>query len=95
MVDILIRLKVRDFDVFWQAFQDGGAPLRRRHGSRGVSVLRSQDDPQAVVLHFKWESREGFSGFLQDPQVQDSMVKGGAIGKFEVEHLSSVGELPA
>ena len=95
MVDILIRLKVRDFDVFWQGFQDGGASLRQRHGSRGVSVLRSQDDPQAVVLHFKWESRQSFSEFLQDPQVQDSMVKGGAIGKLEVEHLEPVGDLPA
>jgi heme-degrading monooxygenase HmoA len=94
MIDILIRLKVRDFDVFWQGFQERGAPLRAQHGSEGVTVLRSQDDPHAVVLMLKWESRERFSEFMQDPAVQDSMLKGGAIGTPEVEHLDRLGELP-
>ena len=95
MVDILIRLKVRDFDVFWDGFQERGASLRGRHGSGGVTALRSQDDPHAVVLHFKWDSSKAFSEFLQDPEVQDSMIKGGVIGKLEVEHLDPVGELQA
>jgi heme-degrading monooxygenase HmoA len=95
MVDILIRLKVRDFDVFWEGFQERGASLRQRHGSKGVTALRSQDDPHAVVLHFKWDTRDGFSEFMQDPEVQDSMIKGGVIGKLEVEHLDPVGELAA
>ena len=95
MVDILIRLKVRDFDVFWEGFRERGAPLRQRHGSKGVTALRSQDDPHAVVLDLKWDTREGFSEFLQDPEVQDSMIKGGVIGRLEIEHLDRVGELPA
>ena len=93
MVAIHMRVKVRDFDVFWQGFQERGAPLRERHGSRGVRVLRSQDDPHAVHLLFTWESRERFAAFLNDPAVQDSMLKGGLIGKFDVEHLDPVGEL--
>ena len=94
MVDIHIRLKVRDFDVFWQGFQERGAPLRERHGSQGVTVLRSQDDPHAVHLLSKWTSRDAFFAFMQDPEVQDSMIKGGTIGKPEVEVLSTVGALP-
>ena len=94
MVDINIRLKVRDFDVFWQGFQERGGPLRDRHGSQGVTVLRSQDDPHAVRLHFKWTSREAFLEFMQDPEVQDSMIKGGTIGKPEIEILETVGSLP-
>jgi heme-degrading monooxygenase HmoA len=94
MVDIHIRLKVRDFDVFWEGFQERGAPLRARHGSQGVRVLRSQDDPNAVHLLFRWESRQRFAEFLQDPEVQDSMIKGGTIGKPEIEHLDPIGELP-
>jgi quinol monooxygenase YgiN len=93
MIDIHIRLKVRDFDAFWQGFQERGAPLRARHGSKGATVLRSQDDPHAVHLLLKWDSRQAFSEFLQDPEVQDSMVKGGIIGKLEIEHLDPVGEL--
>ena len=92
MLDILMRLKVRDFDAFWHGFQERGT-ARGRLGSRGVSVLRSQDDPHAVVLQFKWEGREAFSEFMQDPEVQDSMMKGGVIGKPEIEHLDPVGEL--
>ena len=94
MVDIHIRLKVRDFDVFWQGFQERGAPLRARHGSQGARVLRSQDDPNAVHLLFRWDSRQRFAEFLNDPEVQDSMIKGGTIGKPEIEHLDPIGELP-
>jgi quinol monooxygenase YgiN len=94
MVDIHIRLKVRDFEVFWHGFQERGAPLRARHGSQGATVLRSQDDPHAVHLLLKWESRERFAAFMQDPEVQDSMIKGGTIGKPEIEHLETVGTLP-
>ena len=93
MIDILIRLKVRDFEVFWQGFQERGAPLRSQHGSGGVTVLRSQDDPHALVLLCKWESRERFYEFMQDPVVQDSMLKGGLIGKPEIEHLEPIGSL--
>ncbi len=94
MLDILMRLKVRDFDAFWHGFQERGS-ARERLGSRGVSVLRSQDDAHAVVLHFTWEGREASSEFLQDPEVQDAMIKGGVIGKPEIEHLDPIGELPA
>jgi heme-degrading monooxygenase HmoA len=94
MVDIHIRLKVRDFDSFWHDFQHRGAPLRAQHGSQGVTVLRSQDDPQAVHLRFTWDSRERFAAFLQDPVVQDSLIKSGVIGTPEVEHLNAVGSLP-
>ena len=95
MLDIHIRLKVRDFETFWQSFQERGAPLRQRHGSNGAKVLRSQDDRHVVHLLLQWESRERFAAFLQDPEVQDSMVKGGIIGSPEIEHLDTIGELPA
>ena len=68
MVDILIRLKVRDFDVFWEGFQERGASLRQRHGSKGVTALRSQDDPHAVVLQFKWDTREGSPSSCRTPR---------------------------
>jgi len=95
MVEIHIRMKVRDFDVFWQGFQERGAPLRARHGSKGAKVYRSQDDPAGVLLLLTWESRERFAQFLQDPEVQDSMVRGGVIGRPDIVHVEPVGELPA
>jgi quinol monooxygenase YgiN len=94
MVDIHIRLKVRDFNVFWQVFRERGAPLRERHGSRGARVFRSQDDPRVVHLHFSWESRERFGEFLQDPEVQEAMLASTKYGNLEIEHLDQVGELP-
>jgi quinol monooxygenase YgiN len=95
MLAIHIRQKVRDFEAFWQGFQERGAPLRQRHGSSGATVLRSQDDRHVVHLLLQWESRERFAAFLQDPEVQDAMVKGGVIGRPEIEHLETIGELPA
>jgi quinol monooxygenase YgiN len=95
MLETHIRLKVRDFDAFWQGFQDRGAPLRARHGCKGARVLRSQDDPQVVHLLLRWDDRAAFAAFLQDHKVQDAMVKGGVSAPPEIEHLQAVGELPA
>src|SRR3954454_373642 len=95
MVDILIPLKGRDFDVFWEGFRERGAPLRQRHGSKGVTALRSQDDPHAVVLHLKWDTRERFSEFLQDPEVQDSLIMGGVPGRPEGHYLDPAANLPS
>jgi heme-degrading monooxygenase HmoA len=95
MLEIHIRLKVRDFDAFWQGFRERGVPLRERHGGRGARVLRSQDDPQVVHLLLQWDSREAFAAFLQDPEVQDAMVKHGVTAPPEIEHLEVVGELPS
>jgi quinol monooxygenase YgiN len=95
MVETHIRLKVRDVDAFWQGFQERGAPLRARHGSKGARVLRSQDDPRVVHVLLTWDSRERFAEFMQDPEVQDAMVKSGVSAPPEIEHLEQVGELQA
>jgi hypothetical protein len=95
MVDINIRLAVRDFDAFWEGFRERGAPLRERHGSKGARVLRSLDDPNGVTVELRFDSRSGFDAFMQDPEVQDSLIKGGVRGRPDIVILEPVGELPA
>lgn len=95
MIHVMVRVQVEDFERFWEGFQTRGFPLRQSHGSHGVQVLCHTDDPQRVTLLFQWESRERLQGFLDDPIVQESMKKGGAMGPPEVTVLDKVGELLA
>jgi heme-degrading monooxygenase HmoA len=95
MVEINLRIAVRDFDEFWTGFRDRGAPLRERHGSQGARVLRSLDDPNGVTVVLRFAERAGFDAFMQDPEVQDSMVRGGVRGRPDIVVLREIGELPA
>ncbi|AHY45499.1 Antibiotic biosynthesis monooxygenase [Rubrobacter radiotolerans] len=95
MVHVLVQVTVEDFDVFYSGFKSRGFPLRRRHGSRGAQVFRHADDPSKVSILFEWRSREGMERFLEDPEVRESMKKGGAVGPPTVTFLDSAGTLDA
>ena len=90
---IHVEVTVEDFDRFYEGFQTRGLPLRERHGSRGVTVLRHAGEPAKVSLIFDWSSAEAFRGFLADPDVKASMAKGGTLGTPRVSVLEEVGRL--
>jgi heme-degrading monooxygenase HmoA len=95
MVHVLVEVTVEDFDVFFSGFESRGFPLRRRHGSRRSQIFRHADDPSKVSILFEWESREGMEGFLGDPEVRESMKKGGTLGPPKITYLDRAGELEA
>lgn len=95
MIHVMVRVQVEDFERFWEGFQTRGLPLRQRHGSHAAQIFRQADDPHRVTLLFQWESRERLQGFFEDPEVKESMKKGGTLGPPEVTFLDRVGDLEA
>ena len=55
MAHILSQVKVEDFDRFWATFTSIGVEHRRKHGSTGARVVRSEEDPNEVWVLFDWE----------------------------------------
>ena len=94
MIDGMVRIQVEDFDRFWEGFQTRGFPLRQSHGSQGSQIFRHADDPHRVTLLFQWESREAFEAFFDDPNVKESIKKGGA-SLLERTVLDKIGDLAA
>jgi heme-degrading monooxygenase HmoA len=94
MSPILVTITVDDFDHFRSVFETRGLELRRRHGSRGVQVMRHADDPERVALLFDWDA-DAFRGFLADPEVRASMQAGGTLGPPAITYLEAPSELPA
>jgi heme-degrading monooxygenase HmoA len=93
-VHVLVQLEVVDFERFLENFNTRGLRLRRRHGSRDSLVFRHRGDPSRVSLLLEWTSEEAFQGFLDDPDVRESMRLGGTVGEPELTLLDAVEELP-
>ncbi len=89
---ILVRLKVGDWEQFWNVFTTEGAERRRDHGSAGVRVLRNQDDQTEAWLLFDWD-RARYESFLAEPEVQEMIKKAGAEGQPEVRFVDHVEDL--
>ncbi len=94
MSTILVTVQVEDFHRFLGVFSTRGLELRRRHGSRGVRVMRHADDPARVSLLFAWDA-DAFQEFLGDPEVRASMQASGTLGPPEILHLEDGLELSA
>lgn len=90
---ILAQVTFSDWQRFHEQFTTTGAELRRRHGSRGVRVLRAAGEEGVAFLLFAWDA-EAFDRFRADPEVQASMQAGGAAGPPIVHAVEPVDQLP-
>jgi heme-degrading monooxygenase HmoA len=57
-------------------------------------VLHHRDDPERVSVLFEWESEEAFRGFVEDPDVRESMRLGGARGLPRITFVDAMEDLP-
>lgn len=95
MIEMLARLTVEDTARFWTSFRDDGAPLRARGGSLGAVALEEVERPGEVVLLLRWESRELFDQFRDDPAATANMIGGGLVAPPQFVEVLRVGELAA
>jgi heme-degrading monooxygenase HmoA len=94
VIYLLAEVEVEDFGRFLENFNTRGLRLRRRHGSHGARVLHHRDDPERVSVLFEWESEEAFRGFVEDPDVRESMRLGGARGLPRITFVDAMEDLP-
>lgn len=76
---ILTTVKISDFDDFWSTFSTRGAAKRKEHGCRGSRVFRDPGEADRIWVLFDWD-KEGFEGFLADPEVQPIFQAAGLQG---------------
>ena len=95
MIHIRANVKIADFAQFIGVFSTRGAALRRQHGSKRAHLFRVSGSENEIVIHFEWESREGFERFLSDPVVKETMKSAGFLAPPAVTYLEHVGDFPS
>ena len=80
MVILVVHHRVADYDAWKSAFDDH-EPVRRGHGEIEHRVYRDLNDPNRVVVHNDFPTREAAQAFLDDPSLREAMSRAGVEGE--------------
>lgn len=86
MAHMLIKHHVHDY-ARWRAVFDDKANLRIENGETYAHVFRNADDPDNIVIMFRWDSLENARRYAQDPRLKAAMQEAGVVGAPEVLFL--------
>jgi hypothetical protein len=85
----ILSHEVKDFD-FWQKEFNTGEEMRAKVGIKTVGVFRSNNNPNFVTIITEVPSIEVINAFINNPELQANMEKGGVISKPEMMILKRV-----
>ncbi len=94
MAYAIARVQIADYERFIETFQARGKEKRAEHGSRGVTVFRSAENPTELINVFDWD-RDGVEAFMADPEVGEIMAAAGLQGPPEFTFVERMAELDA
>jgi heme-degrading monooxygenase HmoA len=87
MSHMLIKHHVQDY-AKWRAIFDDKAGLRVENGEQYAHVFRNADDPDNIVIMFRWDSLENARRWTQDPRLKAAMQEAGVMGPPEILFLA-------
>jgi heme-degrading monooxygenase HmoA len=87
---MLVDHRVADFDA-WRKVYDEVRGWQHEHGVHFQQVLRNADDPNRVVVTHAFDSREAAEAFVNNPELQEAMGRGGVdASSVKVEYFDEV-----
>lgn len=89
---LIIRRKLNDFDS-WKSMVSDLEGTRKEHGSRGMTVYRSAEDPNQVTLILVWDDQKPWREYFERPDVRQALMASGE--KAEITEISERFELPS
>jgi hypothetical protein len=91
MVTMLIRCRVADYDRWRLGYE---AAIERDAEARSSRVWRGNDDPNLVVVMETFDSREEAEALLNNPQIQEEMIRDGIdAASIQLDFLDEAGVL--
>ena len=90
MPHLLVKHKVKEFDVWKSAF-DKDTARRQAAGSLGGTVFCSADDPHEVTVLLEWDNLANIQTFMDSPELKQTMDAAGVMEKPTVWVLDSQG----
>lgn len=86
MLYMLMRHKVRDFSA-WKPVYDAHAGNREKAGLTEKFVLRSEDDPNEVIILLEARDIAKAKAFSESKDLHDKMKEAGVVDKPDVYFL--------
>lgn len=87
MSHMLIKHHVQDYS-HWRAVFDSMDALRIEYGETYAHVFRNADDPNNIIIMFRWDSMENARRYAQDPRLKAALQEAGVMGPPEIIFLA-------
>jgi hypothetical protein len=72
----LVRHRVANYDA-WKTEYDSFAPIQAKNGVRAHQVLRSQENPNELVITHTFDDLTKAKAFFVMPELKEAMTKAG------------------
>jgi len=89
---LIVRRKLNDFDT-WKTMVNDLEGIRKDHGSRGMTVYRSAEDPNQVTLILEWDDKKPWREYFARPDAQAALKATGE--QPEITEVMERFELPS
>lgn len=94
MLHVLVRVSFEEFEK-WKVGFTAGSSLRKEYGSQGVTVFRSPDKPNQVVILAEYEDLARAQQLFQSQELRDALKRAGVTEPPEVTFLDEAFKLQA
>jgi hypothetical protein len=86
---VLVRHKVRDYDL-WKSVFDEHGDMRRDATSAGGILLRNKDDPNEVFILLEYTDLERARQFIDSDDLRRTMERAGVADVPDISFLEEV-----
>jgi hypothetical protein len=83
MPTAVIRYKVRDYKAWFASFI-AREPQMRQIGVMGINIRQTLDDPNDVILNFRFNDLERFRTVITDPGTRALMEADGVVSRADI-----------
>lgn len=90
---LLVRHKVKNYDMWKPVFDEHGA-VRKASGSKGGYLYRNKDDLNEVVVLLEWDTLEKAKEFASSEDLRETMQRAGVIDKPDIYFLDEAKRVP-
>ena len=87
MAGMLVQHKVKDFSN-WKKVYDSQADFRKSSGELSDQIYHDANNPNQLILVFKWNSVENAQKFAHSPELRAAMEKAGVDGAPTITFLN-------
>ena len=80
MVQVIVRLKVKDFDTWHSLYISADSKkFRESYGLQRYRIFCAENDPNDITMIYDWNDIERARTFAQSPQLQEMIKRSGVI----------------
>ena len=94
MAFMVIQGSVEDYDRWRPEFNALGT-TRKKYGSKGGTILRSDEDPNYITVVFEWDNLDNARAFTASDELRETMQKAGVKGPPTFYFLNEAYKTPA